>query len=296
MSEGYRRPGYFNAQGGMAMLGKLPATPARPKLRFAPLAAGRGTPPATLDFYSEVTDWPMYLNDRYGDCVWAGFGHQIEQITRYGQGATIRITDQDVETGYESTGFRPDDPGTDQGTNVEDGLSWWRKNGLGGHKIEAYAAVDVSNWTEIKQAVTLFGAVGIGFNFPAYAMDQFDAGKPWDVQKANASIEGGHYVIVTGYDAKYLYVVTWGKIQKMTPAFFRTYVDEAYVVVDDEMTSKISEYVSGRNLAAFGEQFADLTGEPNPFPGQPAPAPQPSDETAESVATAIRQTLTDLGL
>lgn len=278
-------------------LGKQRATPARPKLRFATLAGSLAAPPATLDFYTEVSDWPMYLNDRYGDCVWAGFGHQIEQITRYGQGRTIEITDQDVETGYESTGFRPDDPNTDQGTNVEDGLSYWRKTGLAGHKIVAYAAVDVSNATEIKQAAALFGAVGIGFNFPAYAMDQFDAGKPWDVQKANASIEGGHYVIVVGYDGTYFYVVTWGKIQKMTPAFFRKYVDEAYVVADDEMVSAVSQYVEGTDLHAFGEQFASLTGEANPFPGSnPTPAPVPAGPSAAVVAAAVRKALTSLGV
>lgn len=278
-------------------LGKQRATPARPKLRFATLAGSLAAPPATLDFYTEVSDWPMYLNDRYGDCVWAGFGHQIEQITRYGQGHTIEITDQDVETGYESTGFRPDDPNTDQGTNVEDGLSYWRKTGLAGHKIVAYAAVDVSNATEIKQAAALFGAVGIGFNFPAYAMDQFDAGKPWDVQKANASIEGGHYVIVVGYDGTYFYVVTWGKVQKMTPAFFRKYVDEAYVVADDEMVSAVSQYVEGTDLHAFGEQFASLTGEANPFPGSnPTPAPVPAGPSAAVVAAAVRKALTDLGV
>jgi hypothetical protein len=276
-------------------LGKLPATPARPKLCASTLLAGLPAPSASVDMYSGVTGWPMYLNDRYGICVWAGFGHHIEQITRYGQGRTVEVADSDVETGYESTGFNPDDPNSDQGTNVEDGLSYWRKTGLAGHKIVAYAAVDVSNATEVKQAVEYFGAVGVGFNFPAYAMDQFDAGKPWDVQKANAGIEGGHYVIVVGYDGTYFYVVTWGKIQKMTPAFFRKYVDEAYVVADDEMVSKASQYVSGTDLHAFGEQFADLTGEANPFPADAPPVTPPDTSvTAAQVASAVRAALTGL--
>lgn len=278
-------------------LGKLPSQPARPKLRFAALTSGLPPAPATADWYSEVADWPMYLNDQYGDCVWAGFGHHIEQITRYGQGATVEITDQDVETGYESTGFNPDDPSTDNGTVVEDGLSYWRKTGLAGHAITAYAAVDPSNAGEVKQAIGLFGAVGIGFNFPAFAMDQFDAGKPWDVQSKNASIEGGHYVVVVGYDGTYFYVVTWGKIQKMTPAFFRKYVDEAWVIVDDEMVSKVSRY--GVDLHAFGEEFASLTGEANPFPGSPpapAPVPDPSDHSAEDLAAALRSLLNEWGL
>lgn len=279
-------------------LGKLPAQPARPQLRLAKLATALPSPPTTVNFYSDVTDWPMYGNDRYGDCVEAGTGHHEEQISRYGQGATVEVTDDAVLDMYSQvTGFNPDDPNTDQGTLVQDALAWWRKgSGLAGHAIVAYASVDPSNATEVKQAIATFGAVGVGFNFPAYAMDQFDAGKPWDVQKANATIEGGHYVIVVGYDGTYFYVVTWGAIQKMTPAFFRKYVDEGWVIIDDEMISTLSDF--GADLHAFGEEFADLTGQANPFPGSnptPAPpAPGPVDPTGAAVAAAVREALTGL--
>jgi hypothetical protein len=277
-------------------LGKLPATPARPKLTLAALTPSLPAPAAVVDMYSSVTPWPMYGNDQYGDCVEAGLGHSVEQITRYGQGATVRVTDQDVLDAYSAiTGFNPDDPNSDQGTNVEDALSWWRKGaGMAGHAIVAYAAVDVSKGTRVKQAVQLFGEVGIGFNFPAYAMDQFNQGKPWDVQKANATIEGGHYVIVVGYDSAYFYVITWGAVQKMTPAFFAKYVDEGYVVIDDEMVSKVSQYVSGTDLHAFGQEFADLTGEANPFPDDPTPTPEPVPvgPTAADVVSAVQAALT----
>lgn len=276
--------------------GKLPAQPARPQLRLAELATTLPAPPASADFYSKVTEWPMYLNDQLGDCVEAGLGHHEQQISRYGQGAEVDVTDNDVLHAYEAiTGYTPSDPSSDQGTLVQDALAWWRKgSGLAGHAITAYAAVDLNSGTEVKQAVATFGAVGIGFNFPAYAMDQFDTGKPWDVQKANASIEGGHYVIVAGYDATYFYVVTWGAIQRMTPAFFRKYVDEGWVVIDDEMVSKLSQY--GTDLYAFGEEFASLTGQANPFPADPTPVPVPAGPTAAVVAEAVREALTGLGV
>jgi len=277
-------------------LGKLPAQPARPQLRFSRVLAALPAPPSSKDYYSQVADWPMYGNDRYGDCVEAGTGHHVEQITRYGQGATVKVTDQQVLDMYSAvTGFNPADPNTDQGTLVQDALAWWRKGqGLAGHAIVAYASLDVANGTEVKQAIATFGAVGVGFNFPAYAMTQFDAGKPWDVQKADAAIEGGHYVIVVGYDSTYFYVITWGKLQKMTPAFFRKYVDEAWVVIDDEMVSPLSEY--GLDLHTFGEEFASLTGQANPFPGSnPTPPPGPA-VTAAQVATAVRAALTGLDL
>lgn len=279
-------------------LGKLPAQPARPQLRLAELATVLPLPPASVDRYSEVTAWPMYGNDQYGDCVEAGTGHHEEQISRYGQGTTVEVTDADVLGMYSAvTGFNPDDPNTDQGTNVQDALVWWRKgSGLAGHAISAYASIDLNNATEIKQSIAIFGAVGIGFNFPAFAMDQFNAGKPWDVQKANAKIEGGHYVIALGYDGTYVYVITWGKVQKMTWAFFRKYVDEGWVVIDDEMVSKLSQFSA--DLFGFGEEFASLTGDANPFPDQPTPSPtpDPAGPSGAAVAAAIRAALVAEGV
>ena len=48
-------------------------------------------------------------------------------------------------------------------------------------------------------------------------------------------IGSGHYVPIIGYDANYLYVVTWGQIQKMTWAFYDKYNDEAWVMLSQEM-------------------------------------------------------------
>jgi hypothetical protein len=276
-------------------LGKLPAQPARPKLRFASIARRLAAPMTSADWLRGIDSWPMYGNDRYGDCVEAELGHHVEQITRYGQGHAVTVGDQAVLSAYSAiTGFDPDDPDTDQGTVIEDALSWWRKgDGLSGHAIVAYAAVDVSNPTEVKQALNLFGGLSVGFNFPASAMDQFNEGLPWDVVK-RSPIEGGHCVLVGAYDATSFDCVTWGVRQKMTTAFWRKYVDEAWVVIDDEMVSALSTY--GVSLHGLGEEFASLTGEANPFPADdPGPVVPPA-HSAEEVATAVRQTLIGLGL
>lgn len=272
-------------------LGKLPAQPARPHLKLACLSVTLPDPPASVDRYSDVGFWPMYDNDRYGDCVEAGLGHHEQQISRYGQGVTVTVPDAAVLAAYTAiTGFDPRDPNTDQGTVVQDALSWWRKGfGLAGHTITAYAAVDLASPIEIKQAMAIFGAVGIGFAFPAYAMGEFNAGKPWEVQRANAKIQGGHYVLAVGYDPSYVYTITWGATQRMSWAFFRKYVDEAWVVIDDEMISALSQY--GTDLPAFGRQFADLTGQENPFQDVPTPP-----VTAAQVAAEVRATLDRLGV
>jgi len=281
-----------DANGGYSRpfkLGKLPAQPARPKLRFASIAARLTAPPESSDWISGVESWPMYGNDRYGDCVEAEMGHHIEQISRFGQGTTAQVTPDAVLGAYSAiTGFDPAEPGTDRGTVIEDALSWWRKGqGLAGHAIVAYASVDVSNATEVKQAVSLFGGLSVGFNFPASAMAQFNAGQPWDVVRGSR-LEGGHCVLVGGYDAQYFTCVTWGAVQRMTPAFWRHYVDEAWVVINDEMAGHLSRY--GIGLHALGEEFASLTGQANPFPGAD-PGPGPANVTAGEVASVARSAL-----
>ena len=67
-------------------------------------------------------------------------------------------------------------------------------------------------------------------------MTEFNNGNPWSNTTTPISqISSGHYVPIIGYDANYLYVVTWGQIQKMTWAFYDKYGDEAWVMLSQEM-------------------------------------------------------------
>jgi hypothetical protein len=245
----------------------------------------------------------MYANDSLGDCVEAGLGHQIGQITAYSSGKEVMFQDADIIGAYSAiAGYKPGQPSTDQGTYTQDAMAWWRKTGLKGHAIVLYASLDLTDTTALKQCIDLFGGVGVGFNFPAYAMDEFNAGQPWDVQKKNASIEGGHFVLATGYDAQYLKVKTWGAEQEMSWAFLAKYADEAWVVLDDEMVGSAGSFTDV-DLFGLGEDFAALTGQSNPFP-QPQPDPEPTPDpvpspvgpSAAQVALAVRNTLTGLGV
>jgi hypothetical protein len=269
--------------------GKLPAQPARPHLR---LAAGITTtlpvPPAAVD-YDDVNIWGMLGNADWGCCVESYLGHAVEQITEYATGTEQTVTDGQTLAIYSAVaGFDPDagppgDNPTDQGTNMQDALTYWRKSGIySGHKIAAFASVTLTSWDEIENAVNLFGHVSIGFNFPDSAMDQFNAGEPWTVVKGSP-VDGGHCVMMVSYDADWLYVVTWGQVQKMARAFWSAYVDEAWVPITQETINAQGANAFGGviNLAALGAAFAALTGDPNPFPGPvpdptPAPVPGPS--------------------
>lgn len=275
--------------------GKLPAQPARPHLRLAAGITQTLPPPPASVLYDQVPDWGMEGNDTAGDCVEAYIAHAVEQLTRYATGTEQVIAASETIGLYSAiTGYDPHDPNTDQGTNMQDALTWWRKTGVfRGHRIAAFAAVDLTDWDEIENAVDLFGHVSIGFNFPDSAMDQFNQGRPWTVVKGSP-VDGGHCVMLIGYDQDWLYVVTWGQVQKMDRAFWAAYVDEAWVPITQDAINAKGAGAFGNviSLSALGAAFAELTDSANPFPGpspEPVPAPPPSPAPAPGPTPVIDQ-------
>jgi hypothetical protein len=223
-------------------LGKKPARAGAIKFALSRYADATALPPLPATFGHDALigakDWLMLGNDRYGDCVWAGAAHETMMLEREA-GNAVRFTDADVLADYAAvTGFDPNAPQTDQGTDMAAAADYRRKTGIVDaagrrHTIAAYLALEPGNVIHLYQAAYLFGAVGIGLNLPASAFDQNDQGRPWDVvaQSPNA---GGHYVPLVGRGADGLHVVTWGALQIMTEAFLKTYCDEAIAYVSQE--------------------------------------------------------------
>jgi hypothetical protein len=229
-----------------------------------------------VDYLSKVTSWPMYLNDKIGSCTCAGAGHVLEAESTYGQGSTVTVSDDDVLTAYEAvSGYDPATGENDNGARMQDVLSYWRKSGLGGHKILAFAQVDLASVSDLNSGLATFGALYVGIHFPESAMTQFNQGKPWDVVPGSR-IEGGHAIYVGYYgpdDAAGWKLVTWGAVQDMTQEFWDEYVEEAWVVITPEWLNANGTSPEGLDLYALGEDLAALTGQPNPFGPQP-PSPQ----------------------
>lgn len=252
-------------------MGLIPNRRTRPRLKLAPFVSSAPPPPPSVDYYSAVADWGMYLNNTLGDCTCAEVAHQLLAASTYA-GVVVRVTNEDVLALYElSGGYVAGNPATDQGAEIQVVLNDWRTVGIGGHKCVAFAEIDVSDMTEIRQAVALVGSVDIGFSVSRAAMTQFQAGQPWDVTGDDGGIVGGHSVEVVGYDANYIYVVTWGKVQAMTPAFWAEYVVEAWAVCLREWLSPAGLTPAGLDASAFGRAFEAMTGSPNPFTAGPLP-------------------------
>ncbi len=137
--------------------GKLPAQPARPHLKLSAAMRSLAAPPPRADWQSDAIAWPMYGNDQIGDCTCAAVGHIVNQFTYYGTGEEVQPSEANVIKMYSAiTGYKPGKPATDTGAYCQDVLGYWRKTGLEGHKIVAYAALDASNLDEVKQAIAAY--------------------------------------------------------------------------------------------------------------------------------------------
>jgi len=244
-------------------LGKLPATPNRVKFKLAQFTNTEAlpTPPATYSHTALVKDdWGVLANDQYGCCVLAGGGHETMLWNAEG-GHEVVFNDQATLSDYTAiTGFDPNEPWTDAGTNMSDAASYRRKTGLvdakgNRHKVAAYLAIEPGNLDELKLAAFLFGAVGIGVVVTADQQTQFANGEPWDV--TGAQPEGGHYVPIVAYDDTTFTVITWGKLQKVTHAFLQQQMDEGLVYLSEEALTA-SKSLEGFDDTTLKQYLSDL--------------------------------------
>lgn len=243
-------------------LGKKPARPDAIKLKLVQImdATALPTPPAAFGHANLVHGrWSILGNDKWGDCVWAGAAHEHMLFSLAGKHGSVKFDDRSVLSDYSAvTGFDPADPATDQGTDMQAAASYRRKVGVIDyhgirHKVDAYAEITRADLSQVALASWLFGACGIGVEFPDSAMDQFNAGKPFSVVKG-AKIEGGHYMPCVGRhkDGNYV-LVTWGRLVTATPEWMRKYMDEAVAYISRD----IIQDKSHMSLEGFDLQTLD---------------------------------------
>lgn len=201
------------------------------------------TPASFLTLVKSAIVWPIYGNDRLGDCTLAAVGHMIQAFS-FLAGSIKKVSSAAIEKGYWETGTPPSAHGTaggptDDGRVELDVLNYMRKTGVSGHTFTAYAEIDTRDHTEAKASVALLGGAYIGLSLPVTAQRQ----KVWDVVgdgKTGDSAPGswgGHAVNVIGYDKTGPTIVTWGAPLKMTWAFWDAYVEEAYAIVSPDRVS-----------------------------------------------------------
>lgn len=239
------------------VLGRKPRRDDPRTLALATYATALPAPPKSVDWLTAVPAWPMYANDHIGDCTIAAAAHLIQAWTEYALGADTEVTDADVVAAYSAvSGYDPATGDNDNGAVELDVLNFWRRTGIGGHKITAYVKINHRNTTEVRQAIHLFGGVYIGARLPLAAQDQIGhLWQPTTGPGSRAGSWGGHAVNVSAYDPKTLTCITWGQPQPMTWSWWRRYVDEAYAIVTVDQLNKTGTSPDGLNTAQL---LADL--------------------------------------
>lgn len=214
--------------------------------------------PPAVDRVSKVPAWPMYLNDQLSDCGEAGAGHAVQAITAQA-GTLVTPSGDDILALYEQTaGYKPSDPSTDKGTNLQDLLTWWSQNEWGSVRVSAFAELRRWDASAMRACLYYFGTVYAGVNFPKGAMTQFQAGKHWHVIPGDTS-DGGHCIVLEDVEpGTDMYTwITWGAKQRSNRAWWWTYAEEAWVVLTPQA---LASPPPGVDTAAITAAFKSLTG------------------------------------
>lgn len=245
--------------------GRVSPDPLAPKVDLTPHLSSAIDESA--DYYSRVVNWGMLGNDDWGDCTCASDGHIAIQQTAYGLGSAEAVSNADVLRVYAAiAGFNPGagPPGqnpTDRGATVQSALDYLRRKGINGFKIAAYGFVEPKNHDAVKHAIEEFGALSVGFNLPKSALS---ANGEWTVVPGSP-IDGGHCVMIAGFDADWLYAISWGELVRISWDFWDTYCEESWAIISEDWTT-----VTELSLTSFGEEFAETFATANPFlPAEP---------------------------
>jgi hypothetical protein len=249
---------------GPYKLGKRPPVLDDRTLRFRNyLTPALPASPDSVTYYQKIPTWPMYDNDRYGDCTCAAAGHMIQNWTGTAA-AEVSPPPSTVLKFYEHFVGTPPPP--DQGCDMLSVLNYWRKTGLDRHKVQAFTALDLKNKAQAESAVYLLGGIYIGVALPDFAVP---AGAdyltiPWvvpptgPVGDAAPNPQNGHCIPAVGYDADQLWIVTWGSLKSMSWDFYNAYADESYAIVTTDFIGSSGESPTGFNLAALENDLTQL--------------------------------------
>lgn len=237
-------------------LGKLPAKEDSRNLKLAAYLPTLPEIPESAGWHAckPCSDWGMYGNDKYGNCVVVTAAHIIDcaQVWEFGNGKPL---------GEDRVVYLSNLMDALHGYYILDRLKYWRNFGMFDTKIEAFVDVD-KNHDYIRSAINIFGHADIGLLMPrAWQNTNF-----WDAHTSpeyDVNTWGGHSVPLLGYakDENYgliYYACTWGHIVEVTASAIERYCDEIYTSILPDWYAKDGITASGFNIDQLREDLAKL--------------------------------------
>jgi hypothetical protein len=200
--------------------------------------------------YASKVVYPMADNDHLGDCVVAGHIHLTQALAHETASVYTYPGDAATQTEYfKLTG------GQDTGLVESTFLQTAQKAPILGSKIDVFGALRPNNTAEVKSSIYIFGGAFLGVYLPQSSEDQFPG--TWTVVP-NSPIVGGHCIVTVGYDAQYVYIVTWGRLIRCTWEWFNTYTEEAYAIIYNEEVLKNRGPLHTLDIARLRTDIASL--------------------------------------
>jgi hypothetical protein len=229
-----------------------------------------------VDRQSKVSQWPMYLNDRLGDCTCAAMGHAIAQWTAYSgkvPGGAM-FTDNAIQGLYTAVdGYNPVTGANDNGAELYQVCNQMMTGGLKDtagnvHKLAGYCDVsDFATLARLKDILNAFGSVYLGMNVGSTEENDFGAGKPWTLPAAGTNVGPGgiDHCVVLSFSAindagvtDNETIITWGAEQKMNEAWAMTNIGEAVAIFTQDWLDAAGDSPIGQAAQAIVAELAAL--------------------------------------
>jgi hypothetical protein len=188
----------------------------------------------------------MLGNNRLGDCVPVEVLHSIETFHIAAGTPPPPFADADAIALYGAVGgYNPSDPSTDQGTDPGTAWDYWQATGVtcaadsSLHKIAGLIGIDSTNAVERHLGIYEFDAIQYAISLPLSWQGASEwTGVPSADPNSQPGSWGGHGVMSRSWDASgNESIVTWGTDLLAASNSLGAYLQEAAVVVSEEMLS-----------------------------------------------------------
>ena len=208
--------------------------------------------------------WPMLANNQFNCCTSAAAGHMVHHWTAANQQGVF-LTDADIIRAHaQLTGDRLMDC-----VSMLDALKYWRKTGIGKHRVHSFVKAHAQKADELRGIVHLFGSAYVGLDLPKFVLTGEPTGWPqipWTIpasvsaEDSAPQLANGHCVTAVGYGEDGVYVVTWGALKTMNWDFYSRYNAETYAVLSSDWVCSDKVAPSGFDLPSLGRDLSLVQG------------------------------------
>lgn len=189
--------------------------------------------PAIVNYFAPVAKWPILGNATLNDCSVAAAGD-----LNLAWNAELGHPQQTISTGIATSTYFSLTGGANSGLNDSQLLSYWQRQGVGNTQIAAYGAINSQSIQTVKQAIRLFGGLYVTVGISSTTIAEWNAHQPFSIPAGQSpTVSTAHVMTAVGYDANYVYGVSWGRLVKMTWGWWTAYAENAWAIIPEQFVT-----------------------------------------------------------